>query len=107
MKNSFRPRVEGLEDRMLMNAGGLQAAAPEPESIVFVGGWGASSYQYAFEGTYSRPDSGGGSLTQSPTAADEPLPVLMVIANQDFYYREYADISADDGKIITAENCAW
>jgi len=29
---------------------------------------------------------------QSPAFADSaPLPVLMVIANQDFYYREYAD----------------
>lgn len=26
-----------------------------------------------------------------PSAAEQPLPVLMVIANRDFYYREYAD----------------
>ena len=32
---------------------------------------------------------------QSPAFADtQPLPVLMVIANQDFYYREYADTRA-------------
>ncbi|TWT38707.1 hypothetical protein [Blastopirellula retiformator] len=29
-----------------------------------------------------------------PQAAAEPLPVLMVIANQDFYYQEYADTRA-------------
>jgi putative intracellular protease/amidase len=28
------------------------------------------------------------------TTASEPLPVLLVIANQDFYYREYADTRA-------------
>src|SRR5262245_36365001 len=32
---------------------------------------------------------------QSPAFADSsPMPVLMVIANQDFYYREYADTRA-------------
>ncbi|UUO06947.1 hypothetical protein M4951_01225 [Blastopirellula sp. J2-11] len=29
-----------------------------------------------------------------PTLPSEPLPVLMVIANQDFYYQEYADTRA-------------
>lgn len=29
--------------------------ADDYSAIVFVGGWGSSSYQYAFEGTYSRP----------------------------------------------------
>lgn len=28
-------------------------ARPEYDAIVFVGGWGSSSYQYAYEGSYS------------------------------------------------------
>ncbi|MCA9193941.1 MAG: hypothetical protein KDB03_19350 [Planctomycetales bacterium] len=30
----------------------FQDSPKEPHSIVFVGGWGSSMYQYAFEGTY-------------------------------------------------------
>jgi putative intracellular protease/amidase len=151
-----------------------EVEAEEPAAIAFVGGWGASSYQYAFEGTYhnsayggtalgsvtdfvidpvnqdryvaaichgvsvlawARVDGvsslGGRSAANPTTVADdvivdgkiitaenydsasavgeavadavkaaatqsrsEPLPVLMVIANQDFYYQEYADTRA-------------
>jgi putative intracellular protease/amidase len=31
------------------------ASADDYAAITFVGGWGASSYQYAFEGTYNQP----------------------------------------------------
>jgi putative intracellular protease/amidase len=31
------------------------ASATDYAAIAFVGGWGASSYQYAFEGTYNQP----------------------------------------------------
>jgi putative intracellular protease/amidase len=35
-----------------------------------------------------------GAATSPAFADSQPLPVLMVIANQDFYYREYADTRA-------------
>jgi putative intracellular protease/amidase len=177
--------VESLEQRVVMSADGgfvrpdlalTDVEVEQPAAIAFVGGWGASSYQYAFEGTYynsaynasngsgaavndlindfvdqdkyvtaichgvsvlayARVDGvsplGGRSAAGPTTAADdvfidgkiitgenfdsasaagkavaeavkaaatqsrsEPLPVLMVIANQDFYYQEYADTRA-------------
>ncbi len=71
MKRSFKPTLENLESRQMMDAAGMHAicenlaVAPmartceiavvteDASAIAFVGGWGASSYQYAFEGTSS------------------------------------------------------
>ncbi len=50
------------------------ADAADYSAIVFVGGWGASSYQYAFEGTYAnafyRPD---GAVDRRREPADQRL----------------------------------
>jgi putative intracellular protease/amidase len=43
--------------------------AADYSAIVFVGGWGASSYQYAFEGTYQ-------------SAAHQPDPVVVAAVNR-------------------------
>jgi hypothetical protein len=91
MNPSFKPRVEKLEDRLVMDAAGthvlyqdvfipapsrlgevaLASSLPDAESSQAVSGrvtgiasdpmggvspgWGASSYQYAFSGTYALP----------------------------------------------------
>ena len=43
----------------------FDVAAAEYSAIVFVGGWGASVYQYAFEGEYDRDIYNGGELLTS------------------------------------------
>ncbi len=42
-----------------------QVNAQDYSAVVFVGGWGSSQYQYAFEGTYQNPYYNGNSATKN------------------------------------------
>jgi hypothetical protein len=62
--------------------------AREVPAIVFVGGWGASAYQYA---------------TAEPEPPARPLPVLMVLADQQyFYYSTTGDTSGGKSALAAA-----
>jgi hypothetical protein len=76
-----------------------------------LGGWGSSSYQYAFEGTYANAAIGdlgndwivGGTGQEAPSASGlDGSETLVGVA-----YRPEVSVSDDvfiDGKIITGEN---
>ncbi len=68
--------------------------AEDYSGIVFSGGWGMAQYQYGYEGTYHNSALSLGNVIvvsegETTRSESQPKPVLMVIANQDFYHREY------------------
>lgn len=76
-----QPQGAGTGSAVLPDLTLSRASAGEYSAIVFVGGWGASSYQYAFSGTYQnfayRPQAGitrdVNRLIGEFTAADKPV----------------------------------
>lgn len=54
------------------------ASAADYSAVVFVGGWGASSYQYAFSGTYQSP-----AHQPDPYVADAVNRLINDLADQD------------------------
>ncbi len=85
----------------------------EVPTVVFVGGWGASSYQYANETTYDRPAATSPIQSQTDLTAETETQKL-TITFSDVLISSYqssgsaggaaADDVIVDGRIITAEN---
>ena len=130
MIRTFKPNVEHLEDRRLMSTVteelygnfhflptvptknaevlAVRTDAADYSAIAFVGGWGASSYQYAFSGTYANSDvlgntyytSGNGGVSKTAIGGDG-RDVLLGGSGVD---RLLPDDVWVDGKIIIGEN---
>lgn len=78
------PQPSGRVEAVTPDIAVAEASASDYSAIVFVGGWGASMYQYSFEGTYDgpqyRPDSyvalAVNRLINEFIAADKPVAAL-------------------------------
>jgi len=133
MKSSYRPQIENLEARMVMDAAGTHVLAADlvtpaavaaeslsinftkikfeykpfnDTAIVFVGGWGSSMYQYAFEGSHAAVGSGSlveGALADRDTA-DHELGHTLGFRHEHTPPSAATDDVWVDGKIITGQN---